>query len=558
MIDLHSHILPGVDDGSSSERESLAILDQLHTLGFDEFYLTPHFIENSTFSSSKKHNKAAFSPLQSHVDQDITLHLANEVFLSTKTPELLKKNRFNVIKDRFVLIELPLYGKIRGYEDILHEIRIAGYTPIIAHPERYDFVKSHPEVIADLRASGALIQCNYGSLVGIYGRRTTRTVKYLLRHQLVDFMGTDIHHDHSRALDKLGKSLRTLRRLVSTPYFTYLTEAQALDSTITPHFPKKRHIVRNIIITITSLIVTATLAFAAHLYFGFRQFLSDITVTPDQPASVVTTPDIEIEPFNVFISGIDTHGEIVNVSRSDVNMIATVNPDTHTILLTSIPRDYYVQLHGTTGLRDKLTHAGIYGVDMSRTTLEDLFGITIDHYIRINFDTVTQIVDTIDGIDITPDHTFRAWTDSSCEYTANTPMHLYGPCALAYARERYAYAEGDHHRVKNQQDVLSAVVDKLSTDRSLIFVYPKLLDILGKSIQTDVPTKIIDQLIRDQITDSPTWHITKNQVTGTGSMDYTYSMPSQPLYVMIPDMASVTSATDIITKVLIPPTDDIE
>lgn len=136
--------------------------------------------------------------------------------------------------------------------------------------------------------------------------------------------------------------------------------------------------------------------------------------------------------FNVLISGIDTNGDINKVSRSDVNIILTVNPNTHEILLTNIPRDMEVQLHNTTGLTDKLTHAGIYGVDMTRTTLEDFLETDIQYYVRVNFDSVVKIVDAIGGVDVQNDVTFSA---GGRTFPAGT-IHLNGKDALTYSRAR--------------------------------------------------------------------------------------------------------------------------
>ena len=161
----------------------------------------------------------------------------------------------------------------------------------------------------------------------------------------------------------------------------------------------------------------------------------------------------KLSSFNIYISGSDSRSNsVVANSRSDVNMIASVNPNTNKILLTSIPRDYYVQLHGTSGLKDKLTHAGIYGVDMSRETLEDLFNIKIDYSIKVSMSSIVELVDLVGGIDIDSDITFQSFHIKG--WTVNQGInHMNGKQALAYARERYAYSNGDIHRVQNQQQV---------------------------------------------------------------------------------------------------------
>lgn len=255
------------------------------------------------------------------------------------------------------------------------------------------------------------------------------------------------------------------------------------------------------------------------------------------------------EPFNIFISGIDTYGSISSVSRSDVNMIVTVNPNTHEILLTSIPRDYYVQLNGTTGLKDKLTHAGIYGVDKSIKTLEDLFGIKINYYVKVNFTTLIDVVDVIGGIDINSDKSFIAYTDNSVRIKLGN-NHLNGKQALAFARERYAYKEGDRHRVQNQQAVITAIMNKVLSSKTIISKYNSLLNTLDGSFQTNMNMNNITSLVKKQIDTMPKWNITSQSVNGTDSSNYTYSYPNQKLYVMVPDMTTVETAKIKINEVI--------
>lgn len=248
------------------------------------------------------------------------------------------------------------------------------------------------------------------------------------------------------------------------------------------------------------------------------------------------------QPFNIFVSGIDTTGRISNVSRSDVNMIVSVNPNTNKILLTSIPRDYYVQLHGTTGLKDKLTHAGIYGVNKSITTLEDLFKTDINYYVRVNFTTLTKLVDNIGGIDVYSDASFYCYTDPGV-YVRKGNNHFNGRQALAFSRERYAYQEGDRHRVKNQQDVFTAIFKKISSSQTLISKYDSILGTLDQSFQTNMSQRDIKKLVKRQLDKMPSWTIENQSVNGTDSSAETYSYAGQKLYVMIPDMKTVETAS---------------
>ena len=257
--------------------------------------------------------------------------------------------------------------------------------------------------------------------------------------------------------------------------------------------------------------------------------------------------DVTKESFNIYISGIDIYGNISQVSRSDVNMIATINPRTHEILLTSIPRDYYVRLHGTTGYKDKLTHAGLYGINMSIETLEDLFEINIDYYVRVNFTTLVNLVDAIGGVDITSDKAFTARTNGSCTYVKGK-NHLDGKCALAFSRERYAYSEGDRHRVQNQQAVITAILNKALSSSTLVKKYSSILESMGSSFQTNMPQDKIYSLVNMQLDSMPKWNITSISVNGKDSSNYTYSYSAGKLYVMEPDMSTVVNATNKIKE----------
>lgn len=252
--------------------------------------------------------------------------------------------------------------------------------------------------------------------------------------------------------------------------------------------------------------------------------------------------------FHVYISGIDIYGDISLVSRSDVNMIATINTDTHQILLTSIPRDYYVRLHGTTGYKDKLTHAGLYGIDMSIHTLEDLLDININYYIRVNFTTLVNLIDEIDGVDVYVDNNFTAWTNKKCKFQIGS-MHLNGTCALAYARERYAYEGGDRHRIQNQQDIVQAVLNKVLTSKTLITKYSSILNTLQNHLETNIPNEKIYQLIQEQLDTMPSWTIEQIRLNGYDASNYTYSYPNQKLYVMEPDLSTITNAINKIKSI---------
>ena len=261
--------------------------------------------------------------------------------------------------------------------------------------------------------------------------------------------------------------------------------------------------------------------------------------------------DINISktPFNVYITGIDTYGDIDTTSRSDVNMIASVNPNTGDILLTSIPRDYYVQLHDTTGYKDKLTHAGLYGTDMSISTIEDLLDIDINYYVKVNFSSLVSLVNLIGGVDVYSDLEFvpHAKKDIVIEEGIN---HMDGETALAFARERYAYSEGDVHRVQNQQDVVMAIIKKMTSDLTLLAKYTSILDSVEGGFDTNIKMSDLAKLVKKQLDVNPSWNIDRYILKGSDGYEYTYSMGEIYAYVMLPDEECVSEAHDKIISVI--------
>ena len=255
--------------------------------------------------------------------------------------------------------------------------------------------------------------------------------------------------------------------------------------------------------------------------------------------------NVTSKPFNIYITGIDTYGEISSVSRSDVNIIATVNPKTKQVLLTSIPRDYYVQLHGTTGVKDKLTHAGIYGVDMSIATIEDLLDIEINYYVKVNFTSLIDIVNAIGGITVYSDYTFTS-IDGVHFTEGNNNMN--GEQALAFARERKAFQAGDIQRGKDQQAVIAALIKKICS-KSIITKYDSLLNSLKGKFQTNMSSKKITSLLKMQLNDMATWNVSTYNLDGVNSNNYTYSGGNAKLFVFEPKLGSIDEAHNLINDV---------
>ena len=279
------------------------------------------------------------------------------------------------------------------------------------------------------------------------------------------------------------------------------------------------------------------------------KIIHTIKIESEFKHEITTEKDFDItkDTFTIYVSGIDTFGEITLRSRSDVNMIVTVNPKTYDILLVSIPRDYYVQLHDTVGNKDKLTHAGIYGVDMSLHTIEDLLDTKIDYYVRVNFSTLISMVDLIDGVDVYSDKTLVPFTNKKITIKEGV-NHMNGEMALAFARERYAYQEGDRHRIQNQQDVISAIIKKLTSSEKLLTKYTAILDSISKSFQTSLQMEDITKLINFELDNFPAWKIHRYSLDGTNSSGFTYSMGNQQLFVMEPKYETVEKAKEYISS----------
>ena len=258
------------------------------------------------------------------------------------------------------------------------------------------------------------------------------------------------------------------------------------------------------------------------------------------------------EPFVIYLSGVDTRGELTEKARSDVNILAVVNPATKRVALINTPRDYYVDLAGTSS-KDKLTHAGLYGVETSMATLGNLYGVNVEHYIRINFAGFISIIDAVGGVDVYSDQAFTS-VGSPGYYDPTTFAegwnHLDGKSALAFARERHAFASGDIQRGINQMKVIDAMVNKLKSP-TVLMSFSKLMDAVSDCFVTSLSQEQISALVRMQLSDLANWDIQSYSVTGSsGKSSQCYSAKGQSLYVMKPDESSVAQAKELIASVL--------
>ena len=248
------------------------------------------------------------------------------------------------------------------------------------------------------------------------------------------------------------------------------------------------------------------------------------------------------EPFTVYISGIDVEGPITTTSRSDVNILVTVNPYTHQILQTSTPRDYYVPIPGVSGEeRDKLTHAGIYGINTSIETIESIYDVQVDYYVRVNFTSVINIVDALGGIDVYVEEPYGDF-----HHGIN---HMDGETALAFSRERYAFATGDNQRGRDQEAVIAAIIDKL-TSREVLLHADALMEVMAANMQTSMTREDITKLVSRQLTEGIQWNNESQVATGTGDSQTTFSMGDTKLFVMWPDEDVIAGLSARIKEVL--------
>lgn len=268
--------------------------------------------------------------------------------------------------------------------------------------------------------------------------------------------------------------------------------------------------------------------------------------------SATSVSDITSKPFNVLISGSDTRGGFDENGRSDVIMVATVNPKTHTILLTSVPRDFYVTTVCDAGdgcmqgALDKITHTGIHGTNTTKRTVEKLLGIEINYTFKVGFDTVTELVDVLGGVDVYVEPGYATTTSSFSVHEGLN--HLNGQQALAYARERYSYTEGDRQRTKNQQQVLMGIVRE-ATKPSVITNYAAIMDSMANTFSTTMSNDEITDLIKYQLNKNPTWKMEQYMVDGTGDTLMCAEL-GDAASVMVPDQSTVKLAKDKINAVL--------
>ncbi len=255
--------------------------------------------------------------------------------------------------------------------------------------------------------------------------------------------------------------------------------------------------------------------------------------------------NINSEPFNIYISGIDTFGSVNRTGRSDVNMVVTINPKAEKAFITWVPRDYYVFINNSS-YKDKLTHAGIYGIDSSIYAMEKLLDVNINYYVKVNFTSVIEVVDLLGGITVNNEEAFY-FDDGT--YFAKGNIKLNGEDALKFVRERKSLSEGDISRGKNQIKVLEAIINK-ALSPSIIKNYNSLLKSLDNAFVTNMSQNTMIGFIRRELTNKRNWQFSSYTLSGTDSNEYTYSYKNKLLYVMLPNEESVSTAKKNIKEMM--------
>lgn len=282
---------------------------------------------------------------------------------------------------------------------------------------------------------------------------------------------------------------------------------------------------------------------------GYETFLEDVKeIYSTEIISYMNIVEKEsnLDSFVLYVSGIDRFGHISATSRSDVNLLLAVNTKTKQIQIINTPRDYYVTFPNSKGMKDKLTHAGLYGVDCSMKTLENLYGVEIDYYVKMNFSGFEAIIDALGGIDVYSEYDFTVEPVKHYKVGMN---HLTGLQALAFARERKTFAAGDIQRGKHQMEVVKATINKIISPE-ILYRYTKVFESVSDTVQTNMSSEDVYQLVKMQLSDMASWEINSYSVTGSGSRAVTFSTPNKQLYVMLPNQSMVTEAKQLINYVL--------
>lgn len=279
-------------------------------------------------------------------------------------------------------------------------------------------------------------------------------------------------------------------------------------------------------------------------------FSHDIeTVVVQENEGTKPVKSLTTDPFVVYISGSDTRANGLSAkTRSDVNILAVVNPTTKQVLLINTPRDYYVELSNHPGQMDKLTHCGVYGIDCSMKTLAELYDEPVDYYAKVNFRGFETLIDAIGGVTIESEKSFTTFIDGY--HIAKGTNQMNGAMALAYARERRAFADGDNARGRHQMQMISAIIRKVSSGTTILTNYSSILASMEGTLATNMSSEEISDLVKMQLTDAASWNVKNFSVSGEGSKKYVYSMPGKLTYVTLQDDTNISYAKLLIDKTM--------
>lgn len=299
--------------------------------------------------------------------------------------------------------------------------------------------------------------------------------------------------------------------------------------------------------------------YESDLYYQFKYvnrsihavYVTERKETEQVPVEPVPDPepveDITSTPFTIYLSGTDSYSETLTATRSDVNILVVVNPETKQVLMINTPRDYYIVHPWGYGSRDKLTHCGIYGIDCSIDAIELLYDLPVNYYVQINFEGFKTLIDAIGGVVINSPFAFQADTET---FIPAGDVHMDGTMALAFARDRKHQPGGDNGRGQNQMKMIQAVLTKISSGQTLIKNYSEILNSLEGMLATDMERENISKLVKMQLKDNAEWEILTYAVTGYDSYKTTYSMPNVSCYVMVPNQSSVDYGKELIARIV--------
>lgn len=294
-----------------------------------------------------------------------------------------------------------------------------------------------------------------------------------------------------------------------------------------------------VLATVMAIILMVSYGVGTAYALGTLSFLGNTSVRNENSVGTITK-----EPFNVLITGMDVWGKVDEQGRSDVNMMVTVNPETKTILMTSVPRDYEVRLPDKGYATDKLTHSGFYSVETTIGAMEDLLAVKTNYYVKVNFTTIVKFIDAIGGLDFYNPVEFQSAI--SPNYYKQGDIHVDGHGALYYARERKAFLTGDNQRVKNQQFIFGLMLEKATSSTTMLLSYNKILSNLNDYFEMSFSSREIRSLVKYQLAKRPKWKMYKNSVVGGGATMPTYTTGGTGVYVMTQDPTSVANAQQLI------------